>query len=306
MIKIDKSTRIMVTGGTSMIGREVVARLKGFCEIDICPHDYVDFTFETSAGKRIDQFRPDYIISLAGYNGGIKFNKEKPADIYYKNSMMALNILNAARIYEVKKVVYVIPSCSYPNIPFSKESDYWNGPCHESVECHGLSKSHFFEYSRQLYKQYKLMSVGCCLNTCFGPHDKFNENAKVIGSMIKKVVDAHLSQSDLEVWGTGSPKRAFIYVEDAARAILEVLHNYDNPMELINIQSEEISIRELVMLIVKIIGFKGDIIFDENKPDGQMRKMLDYSKSRDILLFEPATSLRVGLQKTIQWYMENR
>ena len=300
--------KIMITGGESMIGRAIIRQLRGDILLDFCPHKEVDCTQYSSLEYRVQNFQPDYLIALAGYNGGIKFNAEKPADIYYKNAKIALNTLNIAYEYKIPKVVYVMPSCSYPSMDYMSENDYWNGPCHPSVECHGLARSHFFEYSRQLYKQYKFMSVGICFNTAYGPYDHFDENAKVMGSMIRKFVEA--KEQNLEsvtLWGTGEPRRGFIYCDDVATGILNVLDSYNDPMELINLGCQEIPMKYLAENIAKEVDYTGKIIWDTSKPDGQMRKMLHARRYQ--LLYEEQSVLKTllpeGIKKTVKWYKEN-
>lgn len=302
------NSRIMITGGTSMIGRAVIAQLDKSNIIDRCPHSEVDFIDTDDVADRVSNFYPDYIIALAGYNGGIKFNAEKPADIYLQNASIALNTLYWAHKCKVKKVLYIMPSCSYPSKDYLVEDKYWDGACHPTVECHGLARSHFFEYSRQLYKQHDFISVGVCANTVYGPFDHFNENAKVMGSLIKKFVEAKRQNlPEVNIWGTGKPQRGFIYCDDAAKGILHCLEYYNDPMELINLPCLEISILELAYRIKTLSEYDGEIIFDESKPDGQMKKMLSSEKYHS--LFNHSTYLDVslwdGITRTIKWYKEN-
>lgn len=310
--------KVLVTGGSSMIGKQIIPilRNKGYevlspdkRQMNCLVWDETVYTFEN--------ILPDFCIHLAGFNGGISFNKLRPAEIYNQTATMALNVLEACQSVEVKKVVSVLPSCAYSfdkpyldvRIPrdILKEKDFLDGESHPSVATHGHAKRILFDYSRVLNKQFGLNAVCCVLNNCFGPGARYNEpdRLKVCDSLIKKFVlgkKNNLPQVDL--FGTGAPRRELMYCKDAADGIVFVLENYNDPTEVINIgPGTEITIHTLAYCISRLVGYKGKINFDSSKPDGQMRKLLDCSKISD-LGWRPKWNLTTALQETIAWYEE--
>jgi nucleoside-diphosphate-sugar epimerase len=322
------SNKVLLTGSSSMIGKQLLPLLQedGYqvlaptkqelnCMILQMVYDY------------FDKHKPDYVIHLAGYNGGISFNQKFPADIYMQTAYMALNVTGAATFYS-KKMVSVLPSCAYypnarypdmiaPNgIKISEEPaallfeyKFEDGQPHESVACHGLAKRILFDYSRQLHKQYKFNAVCCVLNNCYGPGARYDEpdRMKVVDSLIKKFCDAKLrGESRVVVWGTGEPKREVMYAGDAAEGILEVFKHYDDPTEVINIGcGYDVSIRELAYMIQDLVDPSIEVVFDTTKPDGQMKKMFDITKMKEKLGgWEPKTDLYTGLKVTIEWYVK--
>ena len=314
-----KHKKVLVTGQTSMIGRQVVKALLER-RAYIMPDFYVteeqdveraDLTNPVDCDTMFEQAMPDYVIHCAGWNGGIQFNKKYPSDIYYKTAMMALNVLNACEYYKVKKVVSIVSSCSYPNKEtLLNESEFGDGSSHESVQCHGHSKKILFDYSKQIFQQHPdILPVCVVCNNSFGPHDSYKvEKTKFIGGAITKVVEAKEKNFDEVVfWGDGSPLREFVYCKDAAEGLVQALERYDNPFDVINVTGFETTIKSAVEQIVQIIGFEGKIVWDTSRPNGQMRRRLDDTKMRDYLDLK-MTPFAQALQETIDWYYkyENR
>jgi len=298
--------KILVTGPSSMIGREVIKSLKKRGTYDIYPvyHEDCDLTNQQDTDNIFNKICPDYVIHLAGFNGGIEFNRLYPEQIFEKTSRMAINVLSACRMIKPKKILSVLPSCSYPDTSneILEEKDLWNGLPNKSVDCHGLSKRILHAYSLQLRKK-NINAICCVLTNCFGPFDKFDkQRAKVVGSLIKKFVDAE--EGDLEVvdcWGTGAPLREFMFAPDAGEAIVQALEHYERETPL-NIGSNiEVSIKELVECIVKVVGYKGECNWMTDKQDGQMRKLLDTKTMREKLKV-PITPLEDGITETVNWY----
>ena len=303
------SDSILVTGHTSMIGKAVYQKLvtKPKTTIIASEHTFTDLLRQTDTNDLFYYTRPNYVVHLAGYNGNIQFNNNFPADIYYQTTQMGLNVLKCCQEFKVKKVVSVLASCSYPSNDILYENTIFDGPPHESVECHGFAKRTLFEYSRQLYKQYGLNANCIVFNTCYGPHDNFDENkTKVVGSLIKKFVQAKKnSDSEVVCWGTGQARREFIYVDDVAEGIVRALDRYNDPMNVLHVGSgKDYSISGLAQLIADLVGYKGRIVWDTNKPDGQKRKLLYCSRMKRVLDWEPKTELMEGLEKTIKWYLK--
>lgn len=303
--------KVLVTGGTSMIGRYVCQRLEELgARVDNCPHSECDLLNPHDISERLISVKPDYVIHAAGWNGGIEWNRKYPATIFKNTALMALNVLYYSAILGIKKVVSVLASCSYPDslTGAMNEKDLWNGLPNQSVECHGLSKRILDAYSRQLYKEHNFNSVCCVLTNSYGPYDSYHpDKTKVVGALIRKFVEAKLNNlEEVVCWGTGAPLREFIYCEDAAIGIVNVLMKYEDNNSVINIGSgQEVSIKELTNIIASEVGYDGNIIWDTNKPDGQMKKLLDSSKYRKMF---PCTfsSLQYGIKETVKWYTENK
>lgn len=311
-----KNKRIMVTGGTSMLGACTCKELeKKGALVDEVPHKECDLLDEKDVNKRFSEFMPDMVVHCAGFNGGISFNKQFPATIYYRTAQMGLNVLTACAINDVKKVVSILPSCAYS--AFDKddeprqllmEKDFLNGSSHESVFCHGESKRILYNYSRQLHKQFNLNYVCAILNNCMGPRDSFDpDKTKVVGALIKKFVDAKRNGAPhVEVFGTGAAKREFLFSEDAGEGIVRVLESYDDPTLPINLGGgTEISIKKLAEKIKGLVGYEGKIKYLSEYPDGQLRKLLSDTRTKDLLGWSPKTRIDTALKRTIEYYEEN-
>jgi GDP-L-fucose synthase len=257
-----------------------------------------------------EETRPQIVIHLAAKVGGIGFNQEKPAELFYDNLIMGTQLLHEAYLRNIEKFVALGTICAYPKftpVPF-KEEDIWNGYPEETNAPYGLAKKMMLVQSQAYRQQYGFNSIFLLPVNLYGPGDNFDpRSSHVIPALIKKCFDAIDNHSDtLEVWGTGAATREFFYVEDAAEAICMAMNAY-NESEPINIGAGfEISIKELTELIAKLTGFQGKIIWDKSKPDGQPRRMLDTTKALKEFMFTAKTNLTTGLIKTIDWYKENR
>jgi len=308
-------TKIMITGGTSPLGQVLCNKLRTYQPgdsdgdtfyVDNCPHSPLFNCLNYShVEDRMIEFAADgyidLVISLAGYNGNIEFNRKYPADIFYQNTQMCLNIMDNARKY-ARRFLYVMPTCAFADKDMLTEQDLWDGISHNSVECHGLARRNYNAFARQLWKQYQFPCVGLAFNTIYGPTDHFDEKSKVLCAVVKKVVDAHRKQlPEITFWGNGVVQRGFIYVEDAADAIISYI-NCNEFMDVINMPSHEIYIHNLVKKVVDIVGYKGNIKWDTSKPNGQFRKMLDTSKNTTLKNFTMKWSLDDGIKETVEGY----
>lgn len=316
---IDKSSKILITGGASMIGKHLVENLsnRGYSNVFHTGGSYdvngisvrqYDLTRDIDALDLFEYIRPEYVFNLAGFNGNISFSKKYPADIFYRTSQIALNCLKHAHEVCVKKCVNILSSCAIADLGDKKlkAEELWNGPPNPSIEAHGFAKRIWDAYSRQLYQQYGFNSVCAIVNNCYGEYDNTDiEKTKAVMGIIKRVVTAKRSDTPyIECWGSGQVYREFVYAKDAANALIDVMENYDNPMCPINVSTEdEISIFDLTYQIAKIVGYEGEIRWDTTKPDGQKRKSLDISNMREFIKSE-FTPINVGLENTIQWYMD--
>ena len=260
--------------------------------------------------RMYEETKPEIVIHLAAKVGGIGFNQEKPAELFYDNLIMGTQLLHEAYLNKIDKFVALGTICAYPKftpVPF-KEEDIWNGYPEETNAPYGLAKKMMLVQSQAYRQQYGFNSIFLLPVNLYGPGDNFDpRSSHVIPALIKKCFDAVDSNSHkLEVWGTGAATREFFYVEDAAEAIFMATDLY-NKSEPINIGAGfEISIKELTELIAKITGFQGEIIWDKSKPDGQPRRMLDTANALKEFNFTARTDLVTGLKKTIEWYRDHR
>jgi GDP-L-fucose synthase len=250
------------------------------------------------------------VIHLAAVVGGIGANQANPGRFFYDNAIMGIQLIEQARLHGVEKFVTAGTVCSYPKhavVPF-REDDLWNGYPEETNAPYGLAKKMLLVQSQAYRQQYGFNAIFLVPVNLYGPGDNFDPaSSHVIPALIKKCVDAReAGDSYIEVWGTGSASREFIYVEDAARGIVLATERYDGA-EPVNIGAGfEIKIRDLVELIVEVTGYKGEIRWDTARPDGQPRRMLDTSRARECFGFEARMGFREGLQQTVRWYESRR
>ena len=307
-----KQKRITVIGGKGFLGSHLLKKLKdeGCRQIEIADRPEYDLTDIADIRRMYKETNPQIVIHLAAKVGGIGFNQEKPAELFYDNLMMGTQLLHEAYLRHIEKFVALGTICAYPKftpVPF-KEDDIWNGYPEETNAPYGLAKKMMLVQSQAYRQQYGFNSIFLLPVNLYGPGDNFDpRSSHVIPALIKKCFDAIDRHSDtLDVWGTGTATREFFYVEDAAEAIYLATLSY-NKSEPVNIGAGfEISIKELTEMIAKLSGFSGDIIWDKSKPDGQPRRMLDTAKAAKELGFVAKTDLTAGLIKTIEWYKENR
>lgn len=305
-----ENKKICVTGGAGFLGSYVVKQLKKKSAKKIFvprSRDY-DLTKRESCKKVVND--QDIIIHLAAKVGGIGFNRENPATLFYDNLMMGVQLMEVARLADVEKFVAIGTICAYPKytpVPF-KEEELWNGYPEETNAPYGLAKKMMLVQSQAYRKQYGFNAIYLLPVNLYGPGDNFDpKSSHVIPALIKKIVDAQEGGGQsITVWGTGSATREFLYVEDAARGIVMATERYDKPDPANLGAGFEISIKELVNLIVKLTGFDGEIKWDISKPDGQPRRCLDVSKAKKEFGFEAKIDFTKGLKKTIEWYLANK
>ncbi len=303
-----KDKKVIVTGGAGFLGSYVVDELRNKgCEQIFIPRsrDY-DLVEKQGIVKMFNDFLPDMVIHLAAVVGGIGANRENPGSFFYKNLMMGTQLIEQARLSGVEKFVAIGTVCSYPNytpVPF-KEEKLWDGYPEETNAPYGLAKKMMLVQSQAYREQYGFNSIFLIPVNLYGPGDNFDPGSShVIPALIKKCVDAKQSGDDkIEVWGTGSASREFIYAADAARGIVLAAEKYDW-QDPINIGSGmEITIKDLVEKIKEIVGFEGELVWDKTKPDGQPRRCLDVSKA-EAFGFVAGMGFDEGLRKTVEWYV---
>ncbi|MDI6786375.1 MAG: GDP-L-fucose synthase [bacterium] len=300
--------RVLVTGGAGFLGSFVVEKLKKRdCRNIFIPRskDY-DLVNMEDVKRLYYDTKPDIVIHLGAKVGGIGANQKNPGKYFYDNLMMGVQLIEQGRLNKIEKFVALATICSYPkytHVPF-KEEDLWDGYPEETNAPYGLAKKMLLVQSQAYRQQYGFNSICLFPVNLYGPRDNFDpESSHVIPALIKKCIDAKNNNEDeITIWGSGKPTREFLYAEDAAEGIL-LATEYYNSSDPVNLGAGfEISIKELIELIAKITGFKGKIVWDTTKPDGQPRRCLDITKAEREFGFKAKTSFEEGLKKTIEWY----
>src|SRR5438128_7553014 len=304
--------RVLVTGGSGFLGRRVGAKLVTTAPAGIVVprRQEYDLTQVENVERVYRDARPEIVIHLAGEVGGIGANRANPGSFFYNNLMMGAQMMEYGRRHEVLKFVALGTICAYPkftSVPF-KEEDLWNGYPEETNAPYGLAKKMLLVQAQAYRSQYGFDAIYLLPVNLYGPGDNFDpEGSHVIPALIKKCVDAsEQNRPYIEVWGTGRASREFLYVDDAAEGIVLAADRY-NGADPVNLGvGQEITIRELVQLIVKLAGYRGEIRWDESKPDGQPRRALDTSKARQAFGFTARTTFEDGLRETLNWYLQER
>ncbi len=300
--------KILITGGAGFLGSHLIEKLieKGVSKKNILiPRSKsLDLRILENCKKCVRGV--DIVIHLAGNVGGIGYNREKPGELFYDNLVMGVQLMEEARKAKVQKFVGIGTICQYPKyakVPF-KEGDLWNGYPEETNAPYGLAKKMLLVQAQAYRQQYGFNAIHLMPVNLYGPGDNFDpRSSHVIPSLIKKFIDAKKrGDSKVVVWGTGKPTREFLFVYDAVEAIILATEKY-NKGEPVNIGSSfEISIKSLAELIKKLTGFKGKIVWDILKPDGQPRRKLDTTRAKKEFSFESKVPFKEGLRETIDWY----
>jgi len=307
-----KSKKVIVTGGAGFLGKFVTRKLKdlGCRNIFIPKIEEYDLRNLEKIKKMYRDAKADVVIHLAAVVGGIGANRENPGSFFYDNLIMGIQLMEQARLTGIEKFVALGTICAYPKytkVPF-KEEDLWSGYPEETNAPYGLAKKMSLVQSQAYRQQYGFNSIFLLPVNLYGPGDNFNpKSSHVIPALIKKFHDAKINnQIEVVVWGTGKATREFLYVEDCAEAIVLATEKYDKP-DPVNIGAGfEISIKDLAEKIRQIIGFKGKIVWDTTKPDGQPRRCLDTKKAEKEFGFKARVRFDEGLKKAIDWYIENK
>jgi GDP-L-fucose synthase len=305
-------SRITVTGGAGFLGRRLVDKLRQFPNVEIfvprsSEYDLVD---GSQVSRLLRDTRPDLIIHLAAVVGGIGHNKNNPGRFLYENLMMGTQLIEQARLFGVRKFVAIGTVCAYPKFtptPF-KEDDLWNGYPEETNAPYGLAKKMMLAQLQAYRTQYGFNGIYLLPANLYGPGDNFDlETSHVIPALIRKCIAARdEGRPAIEVWGSGSASREFLYVDDCAEGILQATIRYDGD-EPVNLGTGvEISISDLVRLIVRLSGFQGEIRWQTDKPNGQPRRRLDTTRAAERFGFRATLPLEEGLKKTIAWFEANR
>ena len=303
--------RILVTGGAGFLGRNVIDRLvKAGANRDKISiprsHDF-DLRVMENCQRAVEN--QNIIIHLAAHVGGIGLNQQKPAELFYDNLMMGVQLIHAAYQAGVEKFTCLGTICAYPKftpVPF-KEEDLWNGYPEETNAPYGVAKKALLVQLQSYRQQYGFNGIYLLPVNLYGPEDNFDpKSSHVIPALIRKVHEAQLrGDKELPVWGDGSPTREFLYSLDAARGIVMATQSY-NDSEPVNLgTNHEISIRDLIHLVSELMGYEGEIVWQTDKPNGQPRRCLDTERARKAFGFTAEMDFKEGLKKTIEWYRQH-
>ena len=301
--------RVLVTGGAGFLGSHLCELLvTESAEPLVVRRKEYDLTEQQAVRDLMAELRPDIVLHLAAEVGGIGANLENPGRYFYANAAMGINVIEESRRVGVEKLVQVGTVCAYPKhttVPF-REDDLWNGYPEETNAPYGIAKKALLVMLQAYRQQYGFNGIYLLPVNLYGPRDNFDlDTSHVIPALIRKFLTARQTgASHIDVWGTGSASREFLYVEDAARAIVLATQRYDGPDPVNLGTSHEISIRDLVSLIGKLTGYEGEIRWDHSKPDGQPRRKLDTSRAAEHFGFEAAIDLEEGLARTIAWWQD--
>jgi GDP-L-fucose synthase len=303
---------VLVTGGSGFLGRVVVARLRERGATVAAPRSAdFDLTQPGEAERLLADAQPHHVIHLAARVGGIGYNQVAPAPLYLDNLLMGTYVIEAARLSPtVEKTTLVGTVCSYPKftpVPFMEQS-LWDGYPEETNAPYGIAKKAHLIHAQVNAEQYGQRFAYLIPTNLYGPGDKFHPSVShVIPALMKRCVDAKEAGADkVDVWGTGRASREYLYVEDAAEAIVLAAEHHVGT-EPINIGNDrEVTIRETVETLARIIGFEGELVWDPTKPDGQPRRRVSVSRAEDLLGWRAQMDFEVGLQRTLDWYLANR
>ena len=301
--------KVLVTGGNGFLGSHVVNELKNLNVKDVfipASKDY-DLRNKTDCKKVVKDI--DVVFHLASTSGGIMFCKERPAETFYDNIMMGVNLIHEAKEANIEKLIITGAVSSYPKlapIPFN-EKNIWDGYPDETTASYGMAKRILLVQSQAYRQQFDFNSIMLFLTNIYGPKDHFDPmSATVIPALINKISSAKKQNDEsISVWGDGTPTRDFLYVQDAVRGLMLAAEKYDEGLPINLGSDQETTINELVNLISKITGFKGQIKWDKSKPNGQPRRKVSNKLAKEKLGFKADTTLEEGLQKTIEWFQKH-
>jgi GDP-L-fucose synthase len=307
---IDKSDKIFIAGHRGMVGDALIRRFEaeGFANLPIRDRSELDLADEDAVQNFFAQEKPAIVILAAAKVGGIKANNDFPVEFLLDNLRIQNNVIYAAHKFGVRKLLFLGSSCIYPKfapqpIP---ETALLGGPLEPTNEAYAIAKIAGIQLCQAFSREYGANFISVMPTNLYGPNDNFDlETSHVLAALLRKAHEAKVRTArELMVWGTGTPRREFLHVDDLASACLFLLEKYDSP-EIINVGcGEDISIRDLAKLICDVVGFDGELAWDTTKPDGTPRKLLDITKLRN-LGWQPAIALRDGIAQTYDWFLKN-
>lgn len=307
---MNKDSKIYVAGHRGLVGSAIVRNLqsKGYTNIITRTHKELDLTNQEAVRRFFEEEKPEYVFLAAAKVGGIHANNTYPADFIYENLMIECNVIKAAHDYNVKKLLFLGSSCIYPKMAPQpiKEEYLLSGYLEPTNEAYAIAKIAGLKMCQYFKRQYGDNFISCMPTNLYGPNDNFDlQNSHVLPALIRKFHEAKIENKPyVEVWGTGTPRREFLFVDDMADACVFLMENYDGE-ETVNIGTgEDITIRELAEIIKEVVGYEGELKFDTSKPDGTPRKLLDVSKLNE-LGWKYKVELIDGIKKTYEWFLKN-
>ncbi len=305
---MEKNAKIYVAGHRGLVGSAIVRSLEkaGYTNIVKRTHSELDLTNQAAVVEFFEKERPDYVVLAAAHVGGINANQTYPADFIYINSMIQCNVIKAAHDFKVKKLLFLGSSCIYPKMapqPMTEDA-LLTGPLETTNEGYAIAKIAGLEMCKFFKRQYGDDFISCMPTNLYGPNDNFNlQNSHVLPALIRKFDDAKKADAPtVELWGTGKPLREFLYVDDMADACVYLLENYSGEQHVNIGTGKEISIKDLAEIVKEIVGFKGEIVWNSDMPDGTPRKLMDVSKLHNIG-WKEKVSLRDGIRMEYEWYL---
>jgi GDP-L-fucose synthase len=304
--------KILVTGGRGFLGSFLLAKLRQHPELELVAPSRSDYNLVQGSDveRLLRDTKPELVIHLAAVVGGIGHNQKHPGRFFYDNLMMGVQLMEQARLHEVKKFVAIGTVCAYPKftpVPF-KEENLWDGYPEETNAPYGLAKKMMLVQAQAYRQEYGFNAIYLLPANLYGPGDNFDlESSHVVPALVRKCVEARESNTPfIELWGSGNVSREFLYVADCAEAIYRAAAVYNEPFPVNLGTGQEITIRQLVNEVKRLTGFEGELRWDNTKPDGQPRRQLDTTRAFESFGFRARTSLEDGLRKTIDWYEASR
>ena len=307
---MEKNSKIYVAGHRGLVGSAIVRNLEanGFTNIITRTHAQLDLTNQADVRKFFEEERPEYVFLAAAKVGGIHANNTYPADFIYDNLMIQNNVIKAAHDFKVTKLLFLGSTCIYPKMAPQpiKEEYLLTGALEETNEAYAVAKIAGLEMCKFFKRQYGDNFISCMPTNLYGPNDNFDlKNSHVLPALIRKFHEAKVNGSDtVEVWGTGTPLREFIYVDDMADACVFLMENYDGEQHVNIGTGEEVSIRQLAETAKEVVGFEGELVFNSNMPDGTPRKLTTVDKLHG-LGFMHKVSLNEGIRMAYEWFLAN-
>jgi len=307
---MEKDSRIFVAGHRGLVGSAIVRRLSqlGYHNLIVRTHAETDLTSAESVNRFFDEFKPEFVILAAAKVGGILANSQYPADFIRDNLAIQLNVIDAALRFGVEKLEFLGSSCIYPKLAPQplKEEYLLTGPLEPTNEWYAIAKIAGIKLCQAYRIQHGFNAISLMPTNLYGPGDNFNlETSHVLPALMRKFHEAHgANRGEVTLWGTGTPRREFLHVDDLASAAIFLMENYDGS-EIVNVGTgEDISIREVAELVSSVVGFKGEIKLDESKPDGTPRKLMDVSRLHG-LGWKHEIALDEGIRNTYEWFLRN-
>ena len=302
--------KILVTGATGFLGKRVCKKLdkNGYNYLKTSLSSGIDLRDKDQTQMHFRDVKPDVILNCAAYVGGIQFGYKHPAEIFYNNLLITLNLFESARLLNVKRIINPISNCAYPaKARFFREDEFWDGELHESVYTYGFIRKASWVGAKAYYEQYGFDSLNLILSNMYGPEDHFEEErSHALGALIMKIVKAkEHNSSEVIVWGTGKPVREWLFVDDGADIMVKAI-TMKPYSGILNVGvGKGISVIEMAEIIKEVVGYNGKLVLDTSKPDGAPFKTVDGSRLEKYVDWRPEISIRKGIEITVDWYFKN-